>query len=232
MAGRRHDPEVRPGLLLSLALLILIGGGLVVGLLALLIRNNDAVHDLDSGAASFGNDHASQLSTRLLTWVTDFGDWYGVAPMVAIVLIVEWRRRPRSLLLIVPFLTVAIVGDKLITNAIKDLVDRARPTLNPAAARSGPRSRAATPRPPPASMPHWRWCWPAGAGHEPARSWPAAPSRSRSRWPRAASSSTSTGSPTWSPDWRSAGPGSRSARSPSAGACCTSARRWSRRSEG
>jgi membrane-associated phospholipid phosphatase len=135
---RRFDPGMVTGLLLTLALLVLVGGGLVVGVLTLLIRSNGAVRDIDSGAARFGHEHATQLSTKLLTWVTDFGDWYGVAPVVVAVLLVEWRRRPRELLVIVPFLTVAIVGDKLVTNVIKNLVDRARPTLNPIAATLGP----------------------------------------------------------------------------------------------
>jgi undecaprenyl-diphosphatase len=135
---RRRDPGMVTGLLLSLALLVLVGGGLVVGVLALLIRGNDPVHDLDSGAASFGDEHATHLSTKLLTWVTDFGDWYGVAPVVAVVLLLEWRRRPRGLLLVIPFLTVAILGDKLVTNVIKNLINRARPTLNPVAATLGP----------------------------------------------------------------------------------------------
>ena len=48
------------------------------------------------------------------------------------------------------------------------------------------------------------------------------PSRSRSPSPRAACCSTCTGCPTWSPVSRSAGRGSRSARSRSAAGCCAS----------
>jgi membrane-associated phospholipid phosphatase len=52
--------------------------------------------------------------------------------------VVEWRRQRRGLPLVVPFLAVAIGGDKLLTNGIKELIDRARPTLNPIAKTLGP----------------------------------------------------------------------------------------------
>jgi undecaprenyl-diphosphatase len=38
----------------------------------------------------------------------------------------------------IPFLLIATLGDVLLTTAIKDIVNRARPTLNPAAASLGP----------------------------------------------------------------------------------------------
>ncbi len=52
------------------------------------------------------------------------------------VLIYEWRRISNRLL--VAFLLVVFAGNELVTLAIKDLVDRARPTLNPVAATLGP----------------------------------------------------------------------------------------------
>jgi membrane-associated phospholipid phosphatase len=135
---RRRDPEEVTGLALTLGLLMLLGGGLVVTVVWLLVRSNDAVHDLDSGAADFGHDHATHASTRLLTWVTNFGDWYGVVPVLIVVLVLEWHRSRRGLPLAILFVTVVIAGDQLVTNGIKALVDRARPTLNPLAATLGP----------------------------------------------------------------------------------------------
>ena len=49
---------------------------------------------------------------------------------------VEWRRG--SSRLVVPFLLVVVVGDKVLTTAVKELLDRARPTLNPIAETLGP----------------------------------------------------------------------------------------------
>ena len=105
-------------------------------MLAYLIRGNATLASIDSSAAQWGNDHATALSTRLITWVTDLGDW-PVVPLVGIpILIYEWRRRPN--LHLVLFVILVYAGDKLVTTGIKDLVDRARPTLNPIAQTLGP----------------------------------------------------------------------------------------------
>jgi membrane-associated phospholipid phosphatase len=132
----RTDPAVATGLALTAAVAMVIGGGLVIGLLAYLIRGNATLASVDSSAAQWGNDHATALSTRLLTWVTDLGNW-PVVPLVGIpILIYEWRRRPN--LHLVLFMVVVFTGDKLVTTGIKDLVDRVRPTLNPVAETLGP----------------------------------------------------------------------------------------------
>ena len=132
----RIDAGVLTGLALTAAVAMMIGGGLVLGVLAYLVRGNRTLASLDSSVAHWGNDHATQLSTRLLTWVTDFGDW-PIVPLLGLALLIyEWRRAPSRYLL--PFLLVVYAGDKLITNGIKDLVDRARPTLNPIAETLGP----------------------------------------------------------------------------------------------
>jgi undecaprenyl-diphosphatase len=132
----RTDPAVVTGLALTAAVAMVIVGGVVVGLLAYLVRGNAALASLDSSVAQWGNDHATTLSTRLITWVTDLGNW-PVAPLIAVpVLVHEWRRRPNRSL--VAFMVLVFAGDKLVTNAIKYLIDRSRPTLNPIAHTLGP----------------------------------------------------------------------------------------------
>ncbi|MDX6628002.1 MAG: hypothetical protein QOH00_248 [Gaiellales bacterium] len=132
----RTNPAVATGLALTAAVAMMIGGGFVIGLLAYLIRGNAALASIDSGAADWGNTHATHLSTRMLYWVTDLGDWPIVPILAVAVLIYEMRRAPSRYL--APFLLVVYLGDLLITTGIKDLVDRARPTLNPIAATLGP----------------------------------------------------------------------------------------------
>jgi membrane-associated phospholipid phosphatase len=132
----RIDPAVATGLALTAAVAMTVGGGLVIALLAYLARGNSTLKSIDSSAAAWGNDHATHLSTRLLTWVTDLGDW-PIVPLLAIpIVIYELRRAPSRYL--VPFVLVVFAGDKLVTNGIKDLIDRARPTLNPIAETLGP----------------------------------------------------------------------------------------------
>jgi undecaprenyl-diphosphatase len=132
----RTNPEVVTGLALTAGIAMVIGGGLVIGLLALLVRGNSALASLDSSVADWGDDHATAFSTRLITWITDIGSW-PVVPLIGIpILIYEWRRRPNLNLLL--FVALVFAGDELVTTAIKDLVDRARPTLNPLAHTLGP----------------------------------------------------------------------------------------------
>ena len=56
--------------------------------------------------------------------------------LAALLAIVEYVRRPNRW--IVPFLTLVILGQNILTNGIKELLDRARPTLNPLAETLGP----------------------------------------------------------------------------------------------
>ena len=133
---RRLDPEMATGLALTVALVATIVGGIVVGVLALLVRHSGTLRGVDASAANWGNDHSTHLSSQLLQHVTDLGDW-PLVPLIAIaVLIVELWRRPSWFL--IPFVLVVTLGDQLVTSAIKEFMDRARPTLNPVAATLGP----------------------------------------------------------------------------------------------
>jgi membrane-associated phospholipid phosphatase len=132
----RLSPTEATGLALTAALAAITGGGLVVGILALLVRGNATLRSIDRAAADFGNHHATHLSTHLLTWVTDLGDW-PVFPLIGVVVVLlELRRAPSRYL--VPFVVIVWAGNWAATTLIKDLVDRARPTLNPIAATLGP----------------------------------------------------------------------------------------------
>jgi membrane-associated phospholipid phosphatase len=132
----RMDASLLTGLALTAAVAAVIAGGLVIALLAYLVRGNPTLHTLDTSAARWGNEHATHLTTRVLYLITDLGDW-PVVPAIAIAIgLLELRRAPNRYL--VPFLLVVILGDQLITNVIKGAIDRARPTLNPIAATLGP----------------------------------------------------------------------------------------------
>ena len=173
---------------------------------------------------SGADDHATELSTRVLERVSYLGDWPGV-PLILAVLAYELRRIPGRH--IVLFMLVVFIGNKLVTNGIKELVDRARPTLNPIAETLGPAfpsGHSST-----AASIYAALALILARRREPPRPRAArgrAPAGSRWESRRAASSWTCTGSPTSSPASSSAGPGSRSARSRSAVAACASRSRW------
>ena len=68
--------------------------------------------------------------------MTQLGETWFVVVAGLLVALVEWRRG--SSRLVAPFLVLVVVGDKLLTTGIKELADRARPTLNPIAETLGP----------------------------------------------------------------------------------------------
>ncbi|MGN6189485.1 MAG: phosphatase PAP2 family protein [Conexibacter sp.] len=142
-AGRRRalraarlDPEKATGLALTLALAALLGGGAVLAVLAVAVRSTHALAGLDSSVAEWGDRHASAWSHDGLTLVTDLGEtWTVVVVAVAVALFEIARTRSRWVVL---FLLAVLLGDKLLTETIKQLVDRARPALEPVAATLGP----------------------------------------------------------------------------------------------
>jgi membrane-associated phospholipid phosphatase len=56
--------------------------------------------------------------------------------LAVVLAVVEYIRRPSRW--IIPFLLLVIVGQNALTNGIKELLDRVRPTLNPIAETLGP----------------------------------------------------------------------------------------------
>ena len=132
----RLDPAAATGLALTLALLLAMGGGILLALLAYLVRSNDALARVDNSVARWGDAHASSLSTDGLQIVTTLGETWFVLVAAIVVAIVESVRVPSRW--IVPFLAVVILGNNLLTHTVKELADRVRPDLNPIAATLGP----------------------------------------------------------------------------------------------
>jgi undecaprenyl-diphosphatase len=132
----RRDPRVATGLLLSLAAGVVVGAGLVIGVLAYLIRGDDALRRIDNGAARWGREHATGASDAIINGATQLGEtWFCI---VAGLLVAAYAWRRGSSRLVVPFLIVVVAGDKLLTTGIKELANRARPTLEPIAETLGP----------------------------------------------------------------------------------------------
>ncbi len=132
----RLDPEAATGLALTLALGFVLMGGLLLAVFAYLVRTNSQLVDLDAGVAQWGADHASAVSERGLTWVTHLGDTVLVIALAIVLVVVEYIRRPSRWL--APFVLVVILGQNLLTNGLKELLDRVRPALNPIAETLGP----------------------------------------------------------------------------------------------
>jgi undecaprenyl-diphosphatase len=132
----RIDPDTATGLGLTLALLGIVVGGVVLGVLAFLVRNSDAgVTGLDTSAATWGALHASTVSTFVLRAVTQFGATITITVLVIALSVLEYRRIPSRAM--PAYLLAVVIGQLLISNLIKVLVARARPAIDPLAGFTG-----------------------------------------------------------------------------------------------
>jgi len=133
---RRLDRSVTTGLLLTLALALTLVGGLVLGVLALLVRRVAVIQHVDNSVAAWVHDHRSPLSTTGLKAITELGNIKVVIGFAIVLVIVDaFRRRNRWSFF---FLVTVLAGMEASMLVVKDVVERVRPTLNPAAASLGP----------------------------------------------------------------------------------------------
>ncbi len=132
----RFDAEALTGLALTLAFFALVLAGVIVSILAALVRQHELLTGIDSAAADWAHANSGDLTVRLLNAITWMASTVGVICIATTAAVVEWLRIRNRWIPV--FLIVVTVGDSLGTNLIKGIVDRARPTLDPAAATLGP----------------------------------------------------------------------------------------------
>jgi undecaprenyl-diphosphatase len=132
----RLDPAVATGLALTLALGTIVVGGLVLAVLAYLVRSSDLLVGVDESAAEWGFDHASQLSDTGLKIVTTLGETWFVIVAGIVLVVVDHLRTPSRW--VFAYVGLVILGQNVLTHTIKELADRVRPDLNPIAETLGP----------------------------------------------------------------------------------------------
>jgi undecaprenyl-diphosphatase len=132
----RFDPAAATGLALTLALLFVIGGGVLFGALAYLVRGNAHLLSIDNSVARWGNRHATPTSMRVLNDVTQLASIYVVVILCVVLAVVETIRE--RTVWVVAFIVVAVGGEEILTLTVKQLAHRIRPAFNPAAATLGP----------------------------------------------------------------------------------------------
>jgi membrane-associated phospholipid phosphatase len=132
----RLDPATATGLALTLALGLAIVGGLLLGLLAYLMRSSDRLVNTDRQVGQWGVDNATSWSTDALQLVTELGGTPVVVAALIVVALVEYRRVPSKWMPV--FLVAVVVGEILLVNTIKEVLDRVRPEFNPIAETLGP----------------------------------------------------------------------------------------------
>jgi membrane-associated phospholipid phosphatase len=135
IAACRHRTTVAHLAALA-ALAVFLVGWILLGLLAYLVRRNDAVVRFDSSVARWGHVNATAFSDGAMKIVTWLGNTYVIAGLALALAVADWLRQRNGRVLL--FLMAVVVGNGLITLAVKALTDRARPTLNPVAHTLGP----------------------------------------------------------------------------------------------
>ena len=132
----RVNPGVATGLALTVALGVVAVGGFVIGALAYLVRTNSRILELDTSVAQWSADHVGPESERWLNLLTQLGSTWLVVALALVVAVVSHRRQPNRWIPV--FLLTVLVGQSLLSNGLKDLLDRVRPTLNPITETLGP----------------------------------------------------------------------------------------------
>ncbi|MGZ4409720.1 MAG: phosphatase PAP2 family protein [Gaiellaceae bacterium] len=132
----RLDPAAATGLALTLAFLLAIGGGVLLGVLAYLVRTNSHLIGIDNSVAKWGHRHASAMSMHVLNGVTQLGSIYTVIALCVVLAVVETIRE-RSVW-VTPFIVAVIGGEEILVTTVKQITNRVRPTFSPAAATLGP----------------------------------------------------------------------------------------------
>lgn len=136
LLATRFDREVATGFLFTLALGFALTAGIVLGLLAYLVRAFPALQHLDRSVADWAFRNRSSFSTSGLNAITSLGTAQVVIVLAVVVAAFDFvRTRNRWS---APFLIAVLAGMELITLGVKDLVGRVRPALVPAAAHLGP----------------------------------------------------------------------------------------------
>jgi undecaprenyl-diphosphatase len=132
---RRLDPGAATGLALTVALGLIFAAALGFGLVSEMVTSQTGLYRYDASAAAWGADNATPFSTRVLGLITWLGATVTVLALTVALGVLEWLRRRR--LAVLAFLVTVVIGQNLIANTVKVLVDRDRPPVPHLAASSG-----------------------------------------------------------------------------------------------
>jgi membrane-associated phospholipid phosphatase len=131
----RMDPATATGLALTVALIGVVIAGIVVGVLAWMVRRDVGLVDIDHAIELWADRNATTFTDDVLAGITHLGDTITILTVgVAISAYGLWRWRKPSIPL---FVASVVLGQMLISNTIKLAIDRARPELRPRATFSG-----------------------------------------------------------------------------------------------
>jgi len=124
---QRLDRRTAGGLVLTVSLLVTFVVALIVGAVLDMIGESVGLASLDDGIAHWGVGHADSATVEILRVITNLGDTVVVCAAMLAAGLIDFLRHRR--VEVFAFLTAVIIGEKLIVNGLKEIVDRGRPDV-------------------------------------------------------------------------------------------------------
>jgi undecaprenyl-diphosphatase len=123
----RFDRDSATGFLLTIGFILVFGVALVLGVLLDMIDANAGLARFDKSVSEWGANHATSRSVDVIELITQLGNTSFVWLALALVGLYDYiRHRSRAVVL---FLATVAVGEWLLNNGLKVLVDRERPDV-------------------------------------------------------------------------------------------------------
>jgi undecaprenyl-diphosphatase len=132
----RLDAGALTGLALTVAVALVVAGTLAFAVVLYMVRREVGLSRLDGRLATWASQQATDVSTTVLKLITELGGSRVLFPLTIVLAAVLYARQRRAA--VIGFLALAVIGQNLLSNGIKLLVDRVRPDIDPLAGFSGP----------------------------------------------------------------------------------------------
>jgi undecaprenyl-diphosphatase len=125
--AERVDRGSARGLLVTASFVIVLAVAVVVGLMLDMVATDEGLAEHDDDIAAWGSRNATTATVDVLRLVTDLGSTWLLALAMGATALVAWVRR-RSLVPLA-FLAVVGIGQLVLVNLLKVIVDRDRPDV-------------------------------------------------------------------------------------------------------
>jgi membrane-associated phospholipid phosphatase len=122
---QRLDRTTAGGLLVTLAFAVTFATATLVGLLLDMVNSSAGLADLDDSVSEWGSRNAGSGAVDVLRFVTNLGGTQWLAIALAAAGAYDYGRHRRKDVLL--FLLLVVVGEVLLTNGLKLVIDRDRP---------------------------------------------------------------------------------------------------------
>ncbi len=123
----RLDRNAAGGLMVTIAIGVVFVIALVFGLLLDLVDRNDTVASIDASVSKWGSRNASSEAVAVLKVITELGStWFSITLLMVASVVAYVRQRNTS---VFAFVAIVGLGELLINNVLKLVVDRDRPSV-------------------------------------------------------------------------------------------------------